>query len=58
VQSRGGVATLRAVEIDRRASAVLFCDGAHIGPHIWPDGELVADSSPIPGSDPIDSTIS
>lgn len=58
VQSRSGIATLRAVEVDRRASAVLFCDGAHVGPHIWPDGELAVGSSPTLEPDVIDSPIS
>ncbi len=47
VQNRPGVATLRAVEVDRRPEAILYCDGAHIGPHFWPDGEIVAGHDPV-----------
>ncbi len=41
VQSHAGTATLRAVEVDRRPAAILYCDGAHAGSHIWPDDEIV-----------------
>jgi hypothetical protein len=39
------------VEVDRRSSAILFCDGAHAGPHLWPDGEIVGSSVPAPAED-------
>lgn len=44
VHSRSNLATLRKVEVDRRPDAILFCDGAHAGPHLWPDGEIVGTS--------------
>ena len=52
VHSRSNLATLRVIEVDRRPSAILFCDGAHTGPHIWPDGEIVATSLPTPSEEP------
>lgn len=48
IQHRTGLATRRISEVDRRAEATLFCDGAHPGPHIWPDGELVDDDMEVP----------
>jgi hypothetical protein len=41
VQSRHDVATLLPAIVDRRAGALLFCDGQHPGPHFWPDGDAV-----------------
>jgi hypothetical protein len=41
VQSRLGIATRRVIQVARRSDALLFCDGAHPGPHLWPDGEEV-----------------
>ena len=40
VQSRPGVATLRATVVARRSQAILLCDAGHTGEHIWPDGEI------------------
>jgi hypothetical protein len=53
VHSRSNLATLRMVEVDRRASAILFCDGTHGGPHLWPDGEIVGTSAPAPATEPL-----
>ena len=39
VQRRVGVATLPARPVARRPDAILLCDGAHPGPHRWPDGD-------------------
>ncbi|HEU5431941.1 MAG TPA: hypothetical protein VFU81_09765, partial [Thermomicrobiales bacterium] len=39
VQRRLGVATLTVRIVARRPGAVLLCDGAHPGPHRWPDGD-------------------
>lgn len=50
VHSRSNLATLRMIEVDRRPSAILFCDGAHTGPHLWPDGEIVGTSLPSPSA--------
>jgi hypothetical protein len=38
VQRRLGVATLAVRIVARRPGAALLCDGAHSGPHRWPDG--------------------
>ena len=38
VHLRTGAATLRMRVVARRPGAVLFCDGAHPGPHLWPLG--------------------
>jgi hypothetical protein len=42
VQHRTSVATVEPIVIDRSDTRILFCDGLHEGPHIWPDGEVVA----------------
>ncbi len=52
VHSRSNLATLRVTEVDRRPEAILFCDGAHDGPHIWPDGEFAYDGSEPHPADP------
>jgi hypothetical protein len=52
VHSRSNLATLRMIEVDRRPDAVLFCDGAHAGPHLWPDGEIAATSLPTIQNEP------
>lgn len=51
VTSHEGLATRRPALVDRRTDAMLFCDGAHAGLHVWPDGEVVeqdAQTAPPP----------
>lgn len=52
VHSRSNLATLRMVEVDRRPNAILYCDSAHAGPHLWPDGELVDGQLSTPPEQP------
>ena len=49
VQARDDLATLRPEIVDRREGALLFCDGQHAGPHLWPDGDPVG---PTPATAP------
>ena len=44
VQRRQGVATLAVRPVARRDGAILLCDGAHAGPHRWPDGDEPTDA--------------
>jgi hypothetical protein len=39
VHRRSGLATLVARTVARRPGAILLCDGAHPGPHRWPNGD-------------------
>lgn len=39
VHIRGDVAVRKIEAVAERAGAVLLCDGSHVGPHAWPDGE-------------------
>lgn len=48
VHLRAGVATLRMRVVARREGTILFCDGAHPGPHLWPLGVPVTDDETEP----------
>jgi hypothetical protein len=41
VQHRTGLAVRRLVTVDRIDSALLLCDDSHVGPHVWPNGDVV-----------------
>jgi hypothetical protein len=41
VASHAGVATIPATIVARREDALLLCTFDHLGPHVWPDGEVV-----------------
>lgn len=45
VQHRTGVAVRKIRIVAQTASAVLLCDGAHDGPHVWPNGDIAGDDS-------------
>lgn len=40
--SRSGLATNPPVEVARSETVILFCDGVHDGPHLWPNGDQVS----------------
>ncbi|MGI8475620.1 MAG: hypothetical protein ACR2OO_04530 [Thermomicrobiales bacterium] len=42
VSHRTGIATLALHTVSERPAAMLLCDHEHAGPHVWPDGEVVA----------------
>lgn len=39
VTARPDVATMPAREIARTETSILLCDGQHLGPHLWPNGD-------------------
>lgn len=43
--NRAELATMPPVEVARTESRILFCDGSHDGPHIWPNGDETIDES-------------
>lgn len=43
VQHRTGVATKQFVEVARTDSSSLYCNGEHLGPCIWPNGDVVGE---------------
>jgi hypothetical protein len=45
VASHAGAVTIPATIVGRRPGGVLLCTFSHYGPHVWPDGELVADGA-------------
>lgn len=47
VASHAGAATIAATVVARRPEALLICSYGHCGPHVWPDGEIVAEASGI-----------
>lgn len=40
-EQHGNLATIPRSVVARRPDALLLCNHAHCGPHIWPDGEIV-----------------
>jgi hypothetical protein len=41
--NRAELATRPQVEVARTPTRILFCDGMHEGPHIWPNGDETVD---------------
>lgn len=41
VETHAGAATIPRAVVARREGAVLLCTYSHLGPHVWPDGEMV-----------------
>lgn len=50
VQHRRGTATIPLREVARRGQEMLLCNGLHLGPCCWPDGELFERASASPAS--------
>jgi hypothetical protein len=46
VVHRQGLVTLKVTTVATRPGAILCCDGAHAGPHRWPNGDVVLDAGP------------
>lgn len=42
VNDRPELATIPPVEVARGENRILYCDGLHAGPHIWPSGDEVS----------------
>jgi hypothetical protein len=45
VASHSGAAVIPPTVVARRPDAMLLCIFDHLGAHVWPDGELVEESS-------------
>jgi hypothetical protein len=45
VASRAGAATIAATVVARRPQAILLCTFGHCDAHVWPDGEVVAETA-------------
>lgn len=56
VTTRTDSATRRVGVVDQRPGGILYCDGAHPGPHRWPSGDDVVATPPLEdGGAPEDS---
>ena len=45
VATHPGAATIPATVVARRPDALLYCTFDHLGAHVWPDGEVVAEET-------------
>ena len=50
VASHAGAATIPATIVAQRPDGILLCTFSHYGPHVWPDGEIVADGPATPAA--------